>query len=94
MAAIVLGGIFRHWELTQFSAVFVLIALLAGLVGGLGWRGTSEQFAEGLRRLILASGYDRECAVQSSATPLRQLVGNDDGNLGGDSGVSDAERIG
>jgi uncharacterized ion transporter superfamily protein YfcC len=54
MAAIVLGGIFLHWELFQFSAVFLSMAIVAGLVGGLGWRGTSEHFSEGLRRLVLA----------------------------------------
>lgn len=54
MAAIVLGGIFLHWDLIEFSAVFLGTAILDGLIGGLGWRGTSEHFAEGLRRLVLA----------------------------------------
>ena len=54
MAAIVLGGIFLHWELVQFSAVFVGMAIVSGLVGGLGWHGTSQHFTEGLRRLVLA----------------------------------------
>jgi uncharacterized ion transporter superfamily protein YfcC len=54
MAAIVLGGIFLHWELIEFSAVFLGMAILAGLIGGLGWRGTSAHFTEGLRRLVLA----------------------------------------
>ena len=66
MACIVLGGIFLHWELRQFSAVFVLMGAVAGLAGGLGWRGTSEQFAEGLRRMALAAalvGFARAISV-------------------------------
>jgi uncharacterized ion transporter superfamily protein YfcC len=55
MIGIVLGGVFLHWGLRQFSAVFVLMGFVAGLTGGLGWRGTSEQFAEGLRRLALGA---------------------------------------
>ncbi len=55
MAALVAGAVFRKWEMEQFSAVFVVIGALAGLVGGLGWRGTSEGFAEGFRRLALAA---------------------------------------
>lgn len=55
MAALVAGAVFRRWEMEQFSAVFVLIGALAGLAGGLGWRGTSQGFAEGFRRLALAS---------------------------------------
>jgi len=66
MASIVLGGIFLHWELVHFSAVFVLMGVLAGLAGGLGWRGTAEQFAEGFRRLVLAAalvGFARAISV-------------------------------
>lgn len=88
MAAMVFGGIFLHWEIRQFSAIYVLMAVAAGLVGGLGWRGTSGQFAEGLRRLALASalvGFARAISVVLSNgqildtianalfTPLRQL---------------------
>ena len=32
------------------------MGLAAGLTGGLGWRGTSEQFAEGFCRMALAAG--------------------------------------
>ncbi len=66
IASIVLGGIFLHWELVHFSAVFVLMGLLAGLAGGLGWRGTAEQFAEGFRRMVLAAalvGFARSISV-------------------------------
>lgn len=66
MASMILGGIFLGWELLHFSAVFVVIGLIAGLVGGLGWRGTSEQFAEGFRRMVLAAtliGFSRAISV-------------------------------
>ena len=66
MAAMILGGVFLHWELRHFSAIWVLMALVAGLVGGLGWRGTSEQFAEGLRRMAVAAalvGFARSISV-------------------------------
>jgi uncharacterized ion transporter superfamily protein YfcC len=55
MVLIVLGGIFLDWGLRQFSAVFVLMGVVAGWAGGLGWRGTSQQFAEGFRRMALAA---------------------------------------
>src|SRR5436189_30644 len=66
MLYIVLSGIFLHWELRQFSAIFVLMGVVAGLAGGMGWRGTSEQFAEGFRRLALAAivvGFARAISV-------------------------------
>ncbi|MFZ1940094.1 MAG: hypothetical protein WBA18_01905 [Terracidiphilus sp.] len=66
MALVVLGGIFLHWGLREFSAVFVVMGVLAGLLGGLGWRGTSRQFAEGLSRMALAAslvGFARAISV-------------------------------
>lgn len=66
MVLIVLGGIFLEWGLRQFSAVFVLMGAMAGWAGGLGWRGTSEQFAEGFRRMALAAalvGFARAISV-------------------------------
>jgi uncharacterized ion transporter superfamily protein YfcC len=66
MAAMILGGVFLRWELLQFSAIWVLMAIVAGWVGGLGWRGTSEQFAEGLRRMAVAAalvGFARSISV-------------------------------
>jgi uncharacterized ion transporter superfamily protein YfcC len=66
MVVIVLGGIFLDWGLRQFSAVFVLMGMLAGWAGGLGWRDTSQQFAEGLRRMALAAalvGFARAISV-------------------------------
>ena len=66
MAFLVVGAIFLHWDLPQFSAVFVGVGLVAGLTGGLGWRGPAQQFAEGFRRLALASllvGFARAISV-------------------------------
>jgi uncharacterized ion transporter superfamily protein YfcC len=66
MACLVIGAIFLHWDLPQFSAVFVGVGLVGGLIGGLGWRGTAQQFAEGFRRLALASmlvGFARGISV-------------------------------
>jgi uncharacterized ion transporter superfamily protein YfcC len=51
MGAIVLGGIFLHWDLSDFTAVFILMCFLGGLGGGLGWRGTSAQISLGFMRL-------------------------------------------
>lgn len=66
MIVIVAGGSFLRWGLREFSAIFVVMALLAGLVGGLGWRSTAEQFAEGIRRLAVAAalvGFARAISV-------------------------------
>lgn len=54
MVLIVAGGVWLHWGLSDFGAVFVLMGLAAGLVGGLGLRGTAEHLAEGIRQLAFA----------------------------------------
>ena len=79
MAAMILGGVFLQWGLRQFSAVFVLIGLFAGLAGGLGWRGTSEQFAEGFRRMVLAAalvGFARSISVVLSSGLILDTIAN------------------
>ena len=66
MACVVLGAVFLRWDLPQFSAVFVAVGFVAGLAGGLGWRTTAEQFAEGFRRMALAAtliGFARAISV-------------------------------
>jgi uncharacterized ion transporter superfamily protein YfcC len=66
MASLVVGAVFLNWELLHFSAMFVAIGFCAGLAGGLGWRGTSINFAEGFRRLAFASmlvGFARAISV-------------------------------
>jgi uncharacterized ion transporter superfamily protein YfcC len=79
MICVVLGGIFLHWGLRQFSAVFVLMGFTAGLAGGLGWRGTSEQFAEGLRRLVLGAaliGFARAISVVLGSGLILDTIAN------------------
>ena len=55
LAVMIVGAIRWSWETSQFSALFIGIAVLAGIAGGLKLRGTSEAFAEGLRRVALAA---------------------------------------
>jgi uncharacterized ion transporter superfamily protein YfcC len=79
MAAMILGGIFLQWELRHFSAVFVLMGLIAGWAGGLGWRGTSEQFAEGFRRMAVAAalvGFARSISVVLGSGLILDTVAN------------------
>ena len=66
MVLLVLGGIFLDWGLREFGGVFLLMSGIAGWAGGLGWRGTSLNFAEGLRRMALAAvliGFARAISV-------------------------------
>ena len=79
MAAIILGGSLLRWGLVQFSAIFIAVAMAAGLVGGLGWRGTSQRFAEGLRQLVLASvliGFARAISVVLSDGVILDTIAN------------------
>jgi uncharacterized ion transporter superfamily protein YfcC len=79
MALLVIGGVFWHWELRQFSAIFVLLGVSAGLAGGLGWRGTSERFAEGLQRMILGAalvGLARAISVVLSTGMILDTISN------------------
>lgn len=55
LAMMVVGAIVWSWDLTHFCAVLIAIGVLAGLFGGLKLGGTSEAFAEGLRRVALAA---------------------------------------
>jgi len=68
MAAMILGGAFQHWELRHICAICVLMGLVAGFAGGLGWRGTSDHsprdFGEWLWRLRWCPGRDSICMNQ------------------------------
>jgi len=55
LAVMIVGAVRWSWETSQFSALFIGIAVVAGIAGGLKLRGTSEAFAEGLRRVALAA---------------------------------------
>ena len=79
MASMVLRGVFLHWELLQFSAIFILMGVVAGLAGGLGWRGASEQFAEGFRRMALAAalvGFARAISVVLGSGLILDTIAN------------------
>jgi len=79
IALIVCGGVFWEWGLRQFGAVFFGIAVVAGLTGGLGWRGTSEHFAEGFRRMIVAAaliGFARAISVVLANGQVLDTIAN------------------
>jgi uncharacterized ion transporter superfamily protein YfcC len=49
-------GVLRYgWDLEQMSAVFFLMGLATGLLGGLGVRGTSDAFIDGCRAMVYAA---------------------------------------
>jgi len=53
--AFVVGVLEYHWDFDQLSAVFFLMGVAAGLLGGLKINGTAEAFAEGLRSMAFAA---------------------------------------
>jgi len=49
-------GVLRYgWDFDQLAAVFFIMGVAAGLVGGLGLQGTSEGFAEGFKSMAFAA---------------------------------------
>ena len=49
-------GVLRYgWDFDQLAAVFFIMGVVAGLVGGLGVTGTSEGFAEGFKSMAFAA---------------------------------------
>jgi uncharacterized ion transporter superfamily protein YfcC len=49
-------GVLRYqWDFDHLSAVFFLMGVVAGLLGGLRLNGTAEAFSEGLRSMALAA---------------------------------------
>jgi uncharacterized ion transporter superfamily protein YfcC len=53
--AFVIGVLKYHWDFDQLSAVFFLMGVVAGLLGGLRVGGTAEAFAQGLRSMAFAA---------------------------------------
>jgi uncharacterized ion transporter superfamily protein YfcC len=51
----VIGVLKYHWDFDQLSAVFFLMGVVAGLLGGLKLSGTAEAFADGLRSMAFAA---------------------------------------
>jgi uncharacterized ion transporter superfamily protein YfcC len=49
-------GVFRYaWDFDQLAAVFFIMGVAAGLLGGLGVTGTAEAFAEGFKSMAFAA---------------------------------------
>lgn len=53
--AFVIGVLEYHWDFDQLSAVFFLMGVMAGLLGGLRLSGTADAFVEGLRSMAFAA---------------------------------------
>ena len=53
--AFVVGVLEYHWDFDQLSAVFFLMGVAAGLLGGLRLSGTADAFVEGLRSMAFAA---------------------------------------
>lgn len=53
--AFVVGVLRFHWDFDQLAAVFFVMGVAAGLLGGLRLSGTVEAFVEGLRSMALAA---------------------------------------
>jgi uncharacterized ion transporter superfamily protein YfcC len=53
--AFVVGVLEYRWDFDQLSAVFFLMGVVAGLLGGLRLSGTADAFAEGFRSMALAA---------------------------------------
>jgi uncharacterized ion transporter superfamily protein YfcC len=76
------------WEFDELAALFLIVGILAGLLGGLGIGGTAEAFADGFRSMAFASlliGFARaiyvvmnegqivDTVVQGMFTPIAEL---------------------
>ncbi len=86
--AFVVGVLEYHWDFDQLTAVFFIMGVVAGLLGGLKVGGTAEAFAEGLRSMAFAAlliGFARgiyvvleegrvvDTIVQAFFTPIADL---------------------
>jgi uncharacterized ion transporter superfamily protein YfcC len=65
--AVLVFGILRlGWDLDELSALFFIMGVITGLIGGLGISGTVEGFVEGFRSMALAAlliGFARAISV-------------------------------
>jgi uncharacterized ion transporter superfamily protein YfcC len=52
---LIYGMVGLGWGFTEMSAVFFVMGLAAGLVGGFGWTGTAEAFVAGFRTMAGAA---------------------------------------
>jgi uncharacterized ion transporter superfamily protein YfcC len=53
--AFVVGVLEYHWDFDQLSAVFLIMGVTAGLLGGLRLAGTADAFVEGFRSMAFAA---------------------------------------
>ncbi len=87
-AAFVLGVTRYGWDFEQLAALFFLMGVAAGLVGGLGVGGTAEGYVEGFRSMafaglligfargiyiVLDEGHIVDTIVQGVFTPIASL---------------------
>ena len=54
-AAFILGLTWYGWGFNELSAVFLVVGILSGLVGGLGLDGTADAYAQGFREMAYAA---------------------------------------
>jgi uncharacterized ion transporter superfamily protein YfcC len=88
LAALVYGIIVHQWYLVELGAVFVLLAIIAGLLGGLKLDGIAESFTRGAAELagtailigfarsialLLEDGLVLHTIVNALATPLAMV---------------------
>jgi uncharacterized ion transporter superfamily protein YfcC len=86
--AFVYGVLRLGWDFDQMTAVFFLMGILAGLIGGLGVNGTAEGFVEGFASMafaamligfaraiyvVLGDGHIVDTIVQGLFTPIAHL---------------------
>ena len=53
--AFVIGVLAFHWDFDQLSAVFFVMGVVGGLLGGLRLSGTADAFVEGFRSMAFAA---------------------------------------
>ncbi len=66
LGAMVYGIAVLHWYILELGAIFLALAILAGLAGGLGANGSARRFAEGAAELAgtaLLIGFARSIAL-------------------------------
>ncbi len=90
-ATLILGVICYQWDFGQMSALFFLMGVAAGLVGGLGVKGTAGAYVEGFRSmaypallvgfaraiyLVLDQGRILDTLIHALVTPLTECPGS------------------
>jgi uncharacterized ion transporter superfamily protein YfcC len=87
--ALFIVGVMRlGWDFDQMAALFLLMGVLAGIIGGLGVGGTADGFVEGFKSMafagmligfaravyiVLAQGEIIDTIVHASVTPLSNM---------------------